>query len=128
MGAKILFADDDPLMQKFYGRYIERAGFELVEATNGREAVEAAVREKPQLAVVDIVMPEMDGLSAMLELKNEESTKGIPVVMISADPNYYLHKEQILAAGAAIFLTKPFSPAQLLGTIQRLLPQADGGG
>jgi CheY-like chemotaxis protein len=48
--------------------------------------------------------------------------------MISADTNYYLHKEQILASGAAVFLTKPFSPAQLLGTIHRLLPPTDVNG
>ena len=124
MAAKILFADDDPLMRRLYERHIERAGYTLVGATNGREAVEVALREKPQLAIVDIMMPEMDGLSAVLELKKAEATKAMPVIVITADTKYYLYQREFTKAGAAVFLTKPFGPAQLLEAIRRLLPGA----
>jgi two-component system chemotaxis response regulator CheY len=122
MCQKILFADDDPLMQRLYQHHLESAGFKLIAASTGREAVEAAGREKPRLAIVDFLMPEMDGLSAMQELKKAEATRAIPVILITADPNCYRYKRQFTDAGAAGFLTKPFSPAQLLETIRRLLP------
>ena len=81
-----------------------------------------AVREDPQVALVDILMPDMDGLSAVLELKRTQSTKSIPVIMITADLNYDLCQRQFSEAGTAAFLSKPFGPAQLLETIHQLLP------
>jgi CheY-like chemotaxis protein len=121
MAAKILFADDDRLMHRLYQQHIEHAGFKLVEAGNGREALEAAARERPQLAIVDFMMSEIDGLSVVLELKRTEATKAIPVVLVSGDAKCYQYKKQFLEAGAAAFLTKPFGASQLLEVIQRLL-------
>src|SRR4051794_23644431 len=118
---KILFADDDPLIRQLYQRPIERAGYEWIGATNGREALEAAVRERPQLAVIDIDMPEMDGLSAVLELKRTPSTKAIPVILITAGASYYPYRREFTNAGAAAFLTKPLGSVQLLEVIGRLL-------
>jgi DNA-binding response OmpR family regulator len=71
---KILFADEDRLMHRLYQPHIEHAGFKVVEA----EAVEAAARERPRLAVVDFLMPEMDGLSVVLELKRKEAPRRFP--------------------------------------------------
>jgi two-component system alkaline phosphatase synthesis response regulator PhoP len=122
MGTKILFADDDPLMQRLYRPHIERAGFKLVEARTGREAVEAAAREEPQLAIVDILMPEMDGMSVVLQLKRAEATRAIPVILITGDPESYQQKKRYVEAGAAMFLTKPFGAAQLLEAIHRFVP------
>jgi CheY-like chemotaxis protein len=122
MGVKILFADDDPLMQRLYQHHLEHAGFKLVSASTGREAVEAARREQPRLGIVDFLMPELDGLSVVLELKRAEATKAIPVIMITADANGYRNKRQFMEAGAAGFLSKPFSPAQLLEAVHRLVP------
>ncbi len=121
MGRKIVFADDDFLIRKLYQRHLEKAGYEIVEATNGREAVEAARRENPELAVLDIVMPEEDGLSALLELKRSPATRNLPVILISAESKYYPHRRELLEAGAADFLTKPFGPAQLLAAIEQCL-------
>ena len=114
MTAKILFADDDRLMRRLYQRHIEQAGFELVEANNGREALEAVARERPRLAIVDFLMPEIDGLSVVLELKRTEATKDIPVIVISSDAKSYQYKKQFVEAGATAFLPKPFGASQLL--------------
>ena len=121
MAATILFADDDPLMHRLYRHHIERAGFSLIEASNGREALEAAARETPRLAIVDVLMPEMDGLSVVAELKRTEATRAVPVILISGDPNCYDSKSWFAIIGAAAFLTKPFGPAQLLKEIHRLI-------
>jgi CheY-like chemotaxis protein len=123
VAAKILFADDDPLMHRLYQHHIERAGYEFIGVTNGREAVEAAGRQHPDVAVVDLVMPELDGVAVVLALKGSEATRKIPVMLITGDPNYYLCQRQFAEAGASVFLSKPFGPGQLLQAIHRLLPQ-----
>src|SRR5437899_9505831 len=114
---KILFADDDPAVRKIYQHHIERVGFEWVEVSNGRDALEAAKREKPLLAVLDIEMADRDGLSVLCEFKKSPKTRAMPVIVITSLQAYYSCREELKAAGAACFLTKPFGPAQLLAAI-----------
>ena len=121
---KILFVDDDPLMHKLYKPHVERAGYEWIGASNGREAMAVAASGGAQLAVIDMTMPEMDGLSTVAELKRAEVTKRIHVIVISGEPEYYVRQREFTAAGAAAFMTKPFGPAQLLEAIGRLVPGA----
>ncbi len=119
--AKILVVDDEPIVQRLLQRHLERAGYEMVSATNGREALDLAAREGPQLIVMDIMMPEMDGLTALRQLKKTEGTRAIPVIMITAN-SHIVTRQESESAGAALFLTKPFSPLQLVTEIRRLLP------
>ena len=86
-------------------------------ATNGREAIEATESEKPNLAVIDILMPEMDGLEVLLELNKSRNTTML-VILITADSRYYGHRRSLGSAGASLLLTKPFGPKQLLDAIQ----------
>jgi CheY-like chemotaxis protein len=127
MGQKALVADDDPLMRRLCMGILELAGCEVITAANGREAVELATRELPQLIVMDVVMAEMGGLEALRRLKQNEATRGIPVVMFSGEADRETQNE-LLASGAAEFLSKPFRAAQLLETVQRLMvrPVAHG--
>ncbi len=120
--AKILVVDDEPIVHRLLQHHLERAGYEMIAASNGREALELADREGPQLIVMDVMMAEMDGLTALRRLKKEDHTKAIPVIMITANPHYAAQQES-KAAGAAMFLTKPFSPIQLLTEIDRLVPK-----
>ncbi len=122
MTSKILFVDDDPIMHQLYKPHVERAGYEWVGASGGREAIEAAACERPRLAVIDIMMPEMDGLSTVAELRKAEATRALPVIMITGELSYYGRKEDFTGAGAAVFMTKPFGAKQLLEAIGRLLP------
>jgi CheY-like chemotaxis protein len=117
----ILIVDDDPVMQRVLRHYLERLEYRTISAQNGREAVELATRERPQLIVLDVMMPEMGGLTALRNLKELNATKDIPVIVVTvqAAPLTQLEAE---SSGAALFITKPFSPAQLLGEIRRLLP------
>ena len=127
MAPIILMVDDDLIVHRLYQPHIERAGWRMIGAANGREAIEVAGREKPQVIVMDIMMPEMDGVEAVLELKRDPSTKGIPVIVITSNPQYYQNKAAFTEAGAALFLPKPFGPAQLLQAIGALLPSAATG-
>lgn len=122
MPPKVLLVDDDPLIHRLYRPHLERGGYQVLSALNGVEAVAIAARELPQLVVIDIFMPEMDGLSAVREIKSAEATKDIPVIVVTANPQYHLSQQESQWAGAACFLTKPFGPASLVAAVQRLLP------
>jgi len=120
--AKILVVDDEPIVHRLLQHHLERAGYEMIGATNGREAIEMATSQSPQLIVMDVMMAEMDGLTALRSLKREEETKAIPVIMITAN-SHYVTQQESEAAGASLFLTKPFSPGKLLSEIRRLVPE-----
>ena len=122
MTKQILVVDDDQLMHRLFQHHLERAGYQVLSALNGREALEIAARQPPPLLIVmDIMMPDIDGLAALRELKKADATKSIPVIIITANSHHLTRKESE-ACGAAIFLTKPFSPTQLLNEIRRLAP------
>jgi CheY-like chemotaxis protein len=124
MGRKILVVDDDRFMQRFLQIVLEREGFSMIKATNGREAVEFAALEQPEVILMDAMMPKMDGLAALRELKQNAITRAIPVIILTANPHQF-SREEAESSGAMVFLTKPFSPTQLLDEIKRL---ASGGG
>jgi len=120
--AKILVVDDEPIVHRLLQHHLERAGYEMIGATNGREAIEMATSQSPQLIVMDVMMAEMDGLTALRSLKKDEETKAIPVIMITAN-SHYVTQQESEAAGASLFLTKPFSPGKLLTEIRKLVPE-----
>ena len=120
---KALVVDDEPYMHRLLEYHLRRAGFQLLNARNGREAVELAQRELPDVIVMDLMMPEMDGLSALKELKQVEATRSSPVIMITASAQQ-VTRQEAEASGAALFLTKPFSPTQLLLDVRKLVSQA----
>ena len=122
MGHKILVVDDEPYMHRLMQHHLGRAGYELIGARNGREAIDLALSETPRLVIMDVMMAEMDGLTALKLLKQAEATRTIPVIMITSNAQAITRKESE-SSGAAIFLTKPFSPTQLLMEIRRLIPE-----
>jgi CheY-like chemotaxis protein len=122
MAQRILVVDDDPLMHWVTQRYLERAGFEMLSAKNGIEALDLAHRERPQLIILDVRMTEMDGLAVLRKLKESEATRSIPVIMVTVSSDH-LTKLKSESSGAAGFVTKPFQPAQLLAEIRSLIPE-----
>ncbi len=117
---KVLIVDDEPHMLRLTELSIKKGGFAIVTGRNGREALALAASEKPDLIVMDVTMPELDGLSALKQLKSSPATASIPVVMLTVR-GHVLTRQQAEEAGAAVFLTKPFSPTQLLSEARRLL-------
>ncbi len=128
MPQKVLIVDDDPIMHQLVKRHLERAGYEMLSATNGIEAIDIATRELPHVIVMDVMMPEVDGLESMRRLRKSEATKAIPVIVVTANVNEYeASQRESKAIGAAGFLTKPLSPARLVQEIQRVLPPQPSG-
>lgn len=121
MAAKILFVDDEPLMHQLYKPHVERAGYEWIGVGNGLEAIDVALGERPQLAIIDIQMPGLDGISTVTELKKGDTTRDIPIIVITGEAEYYNRQKEVTMAGAGVFLTKPFGPGQLIEAINKLL-------
>lgn len=121
MPHKILVVDDEPYMHVLLRHHLQRAGFATLKAGNGREAIEVATRELPSAVIMDVMMEEMDGLTALKHLKSADGTKTIPVIMITANA-HQITRDDAEKSGAALFLTKPFSPTKLLLEIQKLMP------
>ena len=117
---KILIADDEVYMIRLLEMTFKKGGYEVVSCRDGQEAFTAAFTAQPQLIVLDVMMPGLDGLGALRLLKEDPATKNIPVVVLSAK-GHALTKVDAVLAGAVLFLAKPFSPNQLLGEVQKIL-------
>jgi len=118
--SKILIADDEVYMVRLLELTFKKGGYEIISCRDGKEALDLAASASPQLIVLDVVMPGLDGLGALRQLKENPATKNIPVVVLSAK-GHALTKVEAELAGAAVFLAKPFSPNQLLGEVQKIL-------
>jgi CheY-like chemotaxis protein len=121
MPSKVLLVDDDPLMHRLYRPHLERAGYQVLSAFTGAQAIELATRELPKVIVMDIMMPETDGISAVREIRRAGATKEIPIIVVTANPQYHLSQQESQWAGATVFLTKPFGPSSLVSAVQRLI-------
>ena len=118
--AKVLIVDDEPHMLRLTELSLRKGGYALVIGRDGRQAVDLAISERPALIVMDVLMPEMDGLTALRLLKQNPVTASIPVIMLTAR-GHVMTRRDAESSGAAIFLTKPFSPTQLLTEVRRLI-------
>jgi len=107
-------------MHRLYGPHIERAGYEMIGAMDGEQAIALTSRELPRVVIMDIIMPGTDGVSAIVQIKKSESTKRIPVIAISGYSEYHQLQRQLASAGVESFLPKQFSPARLVSEIRRL--------
>lgn len=103
---------------------LRKGSYSLLIARNGVEAVEIAFRELPSLIVLDVQMPELDGLGALRRIRADPRTAEIPVIMLTAR-GHSLTRVEAEGSGATMFMTKPFSPNQLLADVRRLLATPD---
>jgi CheY-like chemotaxis protein len=120
MRKTILIVEDEPKNLKLTRDLLKISGYETIEAVDGKQGVEKAKSAKPNLILMDIMMPKMDGYSACREIKADQSTKNIPVVMLTA-VGYDLNKKLAKQMGADGYVTKPFSRQQLIDAISPLL-------
>lgn len=116
---RLVIAEDSPHMLRLLEMTLRKAGHTWTACADGDAALASIRAEKPDAALLDIIMPGMDGLSVLAALKEDPGTSGIPVIMLTAR-GQTLTRQQAENSGASAFLTKPFSPTELLATIERL--------
>ena len=119
---KILVVDDEKKIVELVRTYLERDGFQVLEANDGRTALELFKRENPELLVLDVMLPGMDGLEVCREIRRVSS---VPVIMLTARSED-VDKLIGLELGADDYLTKPFSPRELVARIKAVLRRTRG--
>lgn len=117
---KILVVEDNEENRDALSRRLERRGFEVLLATDGRQGVEAAKAEKPDLILMDMNMPEMDGWEATRQIKAETALAGVPVIALTAHAMAG-DRERALEAGCTDYHTKPIEFPKLLAQIEAVL-------
>ena len=126
MARKILAVDDEKHIVRLVQVNLERAGYEVVTANDGKEALEKVSEENPDLVVLDVMMPYMDGFEVLQNLRRNPSTRDIPVIMLTAkaqDADVFKGWQ----SGVDCYLTKPFNPMELLSFVKRIFSTMDGG-
>jgi CheY-like chemotaxis protein len=117
---KILIVDDEPHLVTLTKSRLQANGYAVISAYNGRECLDKAKSESPDLIMLDRMMPVLDGLRTLVQLKGDKDLESIPVVMFSAK---VMPRDitDALSQGAIAYITKPFDPKKLIETIQEAL-------
>ena len=121
MSLKILSVDDSKTIRMIVGRSLRNYDCVMCEAANGEEGLAAAAREMPDLIVLDITMPVMDGVTMLMKLREDSILKAIPVIMLTAESGRE-NVATIIHLGVQEYLVKPFKEEQLIEKIGRILP------
>jgi DNA-binding response OmpR family regulator len=122
--ALVLVVDDDPVIQKLLQVNFEMEGYNVVTASDGAEGLERARSEHPDIVILDVMMPKMNGLEVASILKSDSATAGIPIILLSAKAQ----EADVQAGrqtGADDYVTKPFDPLELLERVARLVGEPE---
>ena len=116
-GRKVLVIDDEPGIIEIVEANLEGDGFEVISASNGKEGLAKIKSERPELVVLDVMMPEMDGWEVLRRVEQDDEIAGLPVIMLTAKAadEDYIHG---LEEGAVEYITKPFYPQELVNRIK----------
>src|SRR6478752_3585045 len=119
----VLVVDDEPTIAEVVSRYLERAGYRTRIAADGAQALEAAAQERPDLVVLDLMLPRIDGLEVMRRLREQDRDR-IAVILLTAKGE---ESDRVigLRLGADDYVVKPFSPAELVARVDAVLRRVD---
>ena len=122
---KIIIAEDEPTLMDMYKLYFERAGFRVLNAENGRQCIDFAKNEKPDLILLDILMPKVDGWEVLEQLKTDETTKQIPILVFS-NLGQTQEVQKGLDLGADDYVIKSdLTPKELLAKVEQMILKSD---
>ena len=120
MAAKILVVDDEEEIVFLIKRRLIKSGYEVIVANNGTDALSTAKGQQPQLIILDVMMPEPNGLEVCRRLKSDPQFQSIKIILLTAK-DQQKDKDLGEAVGADLYLTKPFEPDDLIGKVKVLL-------
>ena len=121
----VLLAEDDPDIRHLVSAKLRRSGFDVIETVDGADALAAARRHRPDLVLLDLRMPRLDGLEVLRELRADPATARLPIVVLTARTRS-LDVELGYATGAIDYVLKPFSPADLVRRVEAALTRVAG--
>ena len=121
-GLTILVAEDSSEQRSLYVAILEGAGYRVLEASDGEEAVEIVRRERPGLVLMDVTMPRTSGWNAVRVLKEDPETMAVPIIVVTGLVGTW-DRDASIAAGADEHLAKPVSPPHLLKEVRKFLPR-----
>jgi len=119
MALRVQLAEDEPNIVESLTFLLERAGFDVAAESDGQAALAAALAEPPDVMILDVMLPALDGLEVLRRLRADARGKAVPVIMLTAK-GQRLDREIALGCGADIFITKPFSNAEVISAVRRL--------
>jgi len=117
---RVLIVDDDKVIQQLIEVNLELEGYETARASDGEEALDQVRVFKPEVIILDVMMPKMDGREVCKRIKADPTTRAIPIVFLSARAQE-MDVQSGLELGASAYMTKPFDPVDLLDVIERVL-------
>ncbi len=120
MAKTIMIVDDSASLRQVVGIALKSAGYEVLEGSDGRDALAKLTGQKVHLIISDVNMPNMDGITFVKSLKQMPAYKFTPVIMLTTE-SQEAKKQQGQAAGARAWVVKPFRPEQMLGAVQKLV-------
>jgi two-component system, cell cycle response regulator DivK len=123
--SRVLVVEDDPTIMALIVILLEQEGYGVIQATSAEEGIELALREVPNLVLMDVALPGMDGLEATRVLKSRQATSRIPVIALTAQAMKQ-DAERAALAGCDGFITKPLSTAHFLAEIAKFLRKGEG--
>ena len=121
MGRPVMIVDDSLTMRQMVAYTLAEAGFSVLEATDGRDALDRSEGKRVDLVITDLNMPRMDGISLIRELRARPAFKHTPILMLTTE-SQDTKKQEGRAAGATGWIVKPFNPERLLQVIRKVLP------
>ena len=119
----VLVADDDPDILDLVTFRLDRAGYEVVQARDGQEALDAALERTPDLCVLDVMMPRLDGYEVTRRLRQESATRSVPIILLTARAQE-ADVQRGFESGATDYVKKPFSPQELRARVEALLARS----
>lgn len=122
MNLSILVVDDEPMTRDLLRLMLGRVGFEVIEAGDGLEALERVEEHRPDVMILDVMMPKLDGYGVCERLRAQKETADLPIIMLSAK-THLTAVEEGLRAGATRYLSKPISRTDLLQNLSEVLPE-----
>lgn len=126
MPPSVLIVDDDPVIQLLLRVNFEMDGFDVETADDGEQGLEMARQNLPDLVLLDVVMPKLDGFQVLAAFRADERTRELPVVLLSAKSRDS-DRQAGLDAGANAYITKPFDPSKLLAEVKGLVSFDESG-
>lgn len=121
MKHSILLVDDDPNLRDMLRAMLEMGGFAVIEAEDGLDALEKLEEITPDVLVLDVMMPNLDGVSLCKQLRSDAEFVGLPIIMLSGKTQHRAVEEG-MAAGANLYLCKPITVDELIRSVRELLP------